>query len=211
MDRVAFIVLRKQNALTQAELGDLLGVSRQAIIKWEKGIHPLPVDIEQRLSAVNMAAPVQKKNASKIITDRTHPTLYRRNDLGQHVRRLSHPKWWAGAFSPFSRLCSTAQWAQINPAATVADLETYIEPTVDQARALMLDRGITLKDADAYLVHMGHLEPPPPTAQELENRAHNARLLDDTPAPRDTSPPSDFAVPPIGELDNLILPSNKES
>src|ERR1700722_12292651 len=159
MERVGFIALRKQFGLTQAEIAEILDCSRQAVIKWEKGLHPIPADVEPRLLAANLAAPAAKKDAGKVINSNSHPACYHQVDKNNYARTLLHPKWWAGVGSPFERLCSEEQWKQIEPRGFVSELATYVAPTLDQAHELMLSRGISFADASRYLVWMGYALP----------------------------------------------------
>ena len=41
MNGEEFKTARKALGLTQAQMGDLVGVSRQSVINWEKEIHPI--------------------------------------------------------------------------------------------------------------------------------------------------------------------------
>lgn len=153
--------IRKQYELSQEDFGKALGVSRLTVYNWEKGKFALPDDIDERLLSANLAAPAAKKTASKIITSVTHPTCYRElaTHRGAFVRTLNHPKWWCGSGSPFAALCSDNEWKAIDQRATVHDLATYITPTIEQAHALMVSRGITFEVASAHLVYMGYTLP----------------------------------------------------
>jgi transcriptional regulator with XRE-family HTH domain len=182
MERVGFIALRKQYGLTQADVAEAIGYSRQAVIKWEKGLHPIPDDVEQKLLDANLAAPATKKNAGKIVNAGTHPACYHADPMrkGSFARTLLHPKWWAGTATPFARLVSDDQWKQVDPAATVLELATYVAPTVEQAHALMLSRGITHDDASKYILHMGYALPDQlkikPNPLAVANARYNAAL-----------------------------------
>jgi DNA-binding XRE family transcriptional regulator len=184
MDRVSFIALRKQYGLTQAEIAEVVEASRQAVIKWEKGLHPIPNDVEDKLLAANLAAPAAKKNATKIINAGTHPACYHAlpTHKGSHARTLLHPKWWAGVGSPFVKLVSEAEWRQVDAGATVLDLAAYVAPTVEQAHEIMVSRGITFKDASRYLEYMGYSLPEHlkivPTAEQVKNARYNAGLAE---------------------------------
>lgn len=174
MDKDSFKILRKSYKLTQAQMGAALvpRASRQAIIDWERGRHPLPSDIVERCTRGNLAAPAQKDLASKIVTETTAPQCYR-PDAGRRGcfnRTLAHPKWWYGAKSPFSRLCSFQDWQAIDGKAFMVDLDTYVPPTPQQAFDLMVSRGIPEAAASAYLAVMG---------SPLPGYVEPARLTDD--------------------------------
>lgn len=173
MDKDTFKILRKNYKLTQAQMGAALvpTASRQAIIDWERGHHPLPADIVDRCAKGNLAAPAQKDMASKVVTPTTAPQCYRRDDKHGFNRTLAHPKWWYGAKSPFSRLCSFEDWQAIDGKSTLLDLDAYIAPTPQQAFDLMVSRGILPADAARYLATMG---------SALPGYVEPKRLTDDT-------------------------------
>lgn len=150
MDGMSFALLRKSLGLTQADMGEAIGYSRQAIIKWEKGLAKLPIDIEQKLRAANLALAQPR---GKPVTEKTHRELYRGS-----FRTLAHPKWWCGVASPFQQLCSEDEWRSIDAIATTTDLLAYQPPTADQARVIMIRRGISPERAEKYLKTMGAIE-----------------------------------------------------
>ncbi len=159
MERIGLIALRKQYGLTQADIAEIIGCSRQAVIKWEKGLHPIPDTVEPKLLAANLGAPATKKNAGKVVNAGTHPACYHAQGKNTFARTLLHPKWWAGVGTPFSKLVSIEQWEAVDARAMVSDLETYIAPSIEQAHALMVSRGITFNDASGYLLYMGYALP----------------------------------------------------
>jgi transcriptional regulator with XRE-family HTH domain len=175
MDKDTFKILRKNYKLTQAQMGAALvpSASRQAIIDWERGHHPLPADIVERCARGNLAAPSQKDASSKLVTEITAPQCYRADPTrrGYFNRTLAHPKWWYGSKSPFARLCSFEDWQAIDGKSTMQDLGAYVAPTPRQAFDLMLARGIADADAHKYLATMG---------SPLPGYIEPARLTNDT-------------------------------
>jgi transcriptional regulator with XRE-family HTH domain len=181
MDKVSFIALRKQYGLSQADIAEIIECSRQAVIKWEKGLHPIPDHVEPKLLAADLTAPATKKNASKVLDPKSHPAGYHyRDKYTGYARTLRHPKWWAGATSPFEKLCTKEQRQQLDLRATAFDLVSYVVPTVEQAHALMVARGIKFEDASRYIEWMGHTLPehlkPAIPAEQVEAAEYNAAL-----------------------------------
>lgn len=154
-------IIRKNYGLTQEDFGKKLNppVSRLTVYNWEKGKFAIPADLEQRMAKADLAAPIIKKSASKPVEVSTHPACYHQCRKNSYARTLLHPKWWAGVGTPFSRLCSEAEWKLVDPVATVLDLATYIAPTIEQAHALMVSRGLTHNEASSYLEWMGYTLP----------------------------------------------------
>jgi len=60
---------RKAKNLTQADLGALLGVSRQTAINWEQGKHPIPDNIALKVMAIVAEAdrPISATSGHKAI------------------------------------------------------------------------------------------------------------------------------------------------
>jgi len=83
---------RKARNMTQQDVGTLAGVSRQAVINWEKGVHPIPDAIAAKLLAAS-TAPAIMGNA-QAGQRRTHTprwsqmTLAQKRDTYATVRRL---------------------------------------------------------------------------------------------------------------------------
>lgn len=164
-------ILRKQYNLTQTEFGAAIGVSRLTVFNWEKAKFAIPGDIVQRLAKANLTAPSRKAAAAKVVTPDTAPQCYRRDDKHGFTRTLAHPKWWYGAKSPFSRLCSFEDWQAIDGKSTLLELDTHNAPTPRQAFDLMVSRGILPADAARYLATMG---------SPLPGYVEPKRLTDDT-------------------------------
>lgn len=218
MDKLDFLKLRKRHGLTQAQMGEALDppASRQAIIKWERGVHPLPDDIENRLKAANLEVPQAVRSASKIVDPSNSPECYvEAKRGGATFRNLHHPKWWAGIGSPMVQLCTSEQWESI-PKATMMDRAGHTVPTPEQARDMMVSRGVSHNDADRYLVAMRAIpEPNPrvtffrdnPGASETEFYAQYPHLQPASAAPREsTSEEKAKAQALIADLDNAFKP-----
>jgi DNA-binding XRE family transcriptional regulator len=184
VDKDSFKVLRKSFSLTQAEIGKQLGFSRQAVINWEKGNHPLPHDIVERLAKANLTAPAQQAEAVKFVTRQSHPQCFwlEGGKNGRTARTLAHPRWWAGPGSPFHTLCSEEQWnVEYTKQVTALDLKAYVPPTAQQAYDAMVTRGISDAAARRYLAWMrsplpGTVEPPRISMAELTD----GEVTDDT-------------------------------
>lgn len=177
-------IIRKNHGLTQEAFGKLLSpsVSRLTVYNWEKGRFAIPHDLEQRMVEADLAAPAIQKLAGKTINSGTHPTCYHQVDKNSFARTLLHPKWWAGPHTPFSKLCSSEEWKQVEQRAFVSELATYIAPTIEQAHALMVTRGIGFAAASRYLEWMGyrlpeHLQPAIP-AEQIEAARYNTALAE---------------------------------
>ncbi len=68
MTKDELLLQRRRKGLTQAELATALGYSRQAIIKWERGVHAIPDEIAARIiEACQDSTPKPVKTSTKLI------------------------------------------------------------------------------------------------------------------------------------------------
>jgi DNA-binding XRE family transcriptional regulator len=90
MTREELMSWRKQRGLNQAELGKLIGMSRQAIIHWERGHHAIPDDIHIKLMRVPGEIVMGEREGR--ITPAAFPHLYRyQRDIARFVPNDHHP------------------------------------------------------------------------------------------------------------------------
>src|SRR6266516_4529420 len=130
-----FKAIRKAAGLTQAEMAEILDVSRKTLVNWEKAYFQIPADISKQiagkgLSKTNTAAPKPLKTAEPYYTLR--PGVPR--SLKSWMRTLAHPLWYLGSFCPAHRVIERKDpQCDLYREATTADLAGYTEPTPDQA------------------------------------------------------------------------------
>lgn len=60
---------RKGKPLTQDQLAKAIGYSRMSVISWEKGLHPIPDHIAEKILEVCVGVPVIRPSNHKLTTD----------------------------------------------------------------------------------------------------------------------------------------------
>lgn len=92
MTREELISWRKQRGVNQGQMADMIGVSRQTVISWERGRYAIPDDIEVRLSPASPKESEQRARREGRITPAAFPHLYRyARDIMRHVPLDTHP------------------------------------------------------------------------------------------------------------------------
>lgn len=92
MTKEELLIWRRQRGLNQGQLGNLIGMSRQAIIHWERGRHPLPDDIELRLQRAAPGEIKQRAHREGRITPAAFPHLYQfERDIMRYRPTEKHP------------------------------------------------------------------------------------------------------------------------
>lgn len=152
MHHETLIDKRKERGWTQAEMAEHLGVSRQAVINWEKNRYKIPKDVEQKLGD---ATPKRVKLLEG------HPFYkWDNKHKGTQIRQLAHPFWFLDVHSPYRAILEAADLTWNERAATTADLENYVAPTPEQALAQLKANKVSESAAHKFITHrMGYRLP----------------------------------------------------
>lgn len=89
--------LRKAKPLTQAELAEAIGYSRQAIIGWENKVHPIPETVAIAIVAACVGEIKAKPANAKLTADTVKYYREMRRDFS-HARILQ--RWAEAGFTP---------------------------------------------------------------------------------------------------------------
>lgn len=83
---------RKQRNINQGQVADLIGVSRQTVINWERKHYAIPDDLEVRLSRAVPALNGQRARGEGRITPAAFPHLYQfERDIMRYRPTAKHP------------------------------------------------------------------------------------------------------------------------
>ncbi len=173
--------IRKAAGLTQAEMAEILDVSRKTLVNWEKAYFQIPADISKQiatkgLSKTNTAAPKPLKIAEPYYTLR--PGVPR--SLKSWMRTLAHPLWYQGSLCPaYHAIKQKDPQFDIDRVATTTDLAGYTEPTPDQAYHQLVAFGCAPKAAYDYLciLYRSSLTVPDPAPVDPRIRHENEWLI----------------------------------
>lgn len=121
MTKDELLLQRRRKGLTQAELATAIGYSRQAVIKWERGIHAIPdgvasqiieacQDIVPSRLEANNAAAVTKRTVDAYRKMRANP-----GEGGTHAAIVRF--WFEHGFTPSEevQIAILAEWPDILP------------------------------------------------------------------------------------------------
>jgi transcriptional regulator with XRE-family HTH domain len=141
------IAIREDMGLTQAELAERLGKSRNTVINWETGRTRIPADLLAKLTAPAPAEPLDAAKASERLGAANAPQCYFHERIGRYqcyFRNLKHPHWFHGTDSPW-------RGRNFEAVCTLGDLERHVPPTPEQAKAMLMANGVSERDADRFL------------------------------------------------------------
>lgn len=82
MTKEELLILRRGRGLTQEDLAGSLGVRREAVSRWEKGVHSVPDDIAEKIAALMPEAAERKASSlpAEIVTRRWRPYPWANRD-----------------------------------------------------------------------------------------------------------------------------------
>jgi DNA-binding XRE family transcriptional regulator len=178
MHNEALKMLRKEKGFTQAEMAEMLEVSRQSYIAWERGTYQVPVDIEKRLADAGMATRVSQKMDTTTIKRTTHPQCW----LAQKgwYWTLAHPHWFASSDCPIKHLVPKDMYDNIaGRLPTLAEYAAHKPPSPESVFELMLGHGADRNAILKFMVARGYHqfgELVAATPEQLKNQRYNAAL-----------------------------------
>lgn len=174
MHNEALKMLRKEKGFTQAEMAEMLEVSRQSYIAWENGRYQIPADIEKRLADGGIATKASQKFATKTINRTTHPQCFLA--MKGWYWTLAHPFWFASSDCPLShKVPDLAKYARLP---TLAEYEAHVPLSPETVFDLMVHHGADRNDILRFMIARGYRqfgEPVMPTHQ-AKNIAYNTAL-----------------------------------
>lgn len=180
MTREELISWRKQRGINQGQVADLLRVSRQTVISWERGRYAIPDDLELRLSRAAPVESAKRHDREGRITPAAFPHLYHyQRDIMRHIPSSKHPIMlarrgllgWRGlawfyanvssCIKPRAELLETDHYA-----AALEDLEADRKhPAVEAVKRWFMDgtllEGITIDKGDPWpILHLNEVVAP---------------------------------------------------
>lgn len=221
MTPAEFKAIRKAAGLTQAEMAEVLDVSRKTLVNWEKGYFQIPSDIATQIAAKGLSK--TKPATAKPLKYGAEP-YYMRDPLApkglKGVRRsLDHPLWYQSSRCPAYAIIKrkaaamaaahpTAPPFDVDREATTADLDGYTTPTPDQAYRQLIAFGCTPKAAYDYLVNASYgaqLTVADPEPLDPRIRHENEWLIKHGSLAGFFEAYPQYAPPPAGEPDPALV------
>lgn len=111
MTPTQLIAWRAQNNMSQQALAEHLKCAVRTVARYEKGVSPIPADLQPRLTSMANTEPV---DTDPIITPGSHPHLYTPPKKGGYERRPEHPGYGKG-FQYRARVSELATYKAPDP------------------------------------------------------------------------------------------------
>lgn len=175
MHNEALKMLRKEKNFTQAEMAEMLEVSRQSYIAWETGKYRVPDDIEQRLAEAGMATRASQKSQTRTIKRTTHPQCWLAKPGWYWT--LAHPFWFASSDCPLRHKVPNLV-ENYSRLPTVAEYEAHKPPSPESVFELMTSHGFARNEILAFMIARGYRQfgEAQPPASVAKNVAYNNAL-----------------------------------